>query len=87
MKNRISFQYLSTKEKYFMKKKKNCKNQIKLDKLDVNKLVLVPVDSSKLSDVVKKDVIKKCDNAKIKNFEYKTPDITNVPTILLLVLK
>ena len=30
-----------------------------VDKLDIDKLVLVPVDLSKLSDVVKNDVIKK----------------------------
>ena len=31
----------------------------KVDKLDVDKLVSVPVDLSKLSDVVKNDVVKK----------------------------
>ena len=31
----------------------------KLDKLDVDKVVPVPVDLSKLSDVVKKDVAKR----------------------------
>ena len=31
----------------------------KVDKLDVDKLVPVPVDLSKLSDVVKDDVVKK----------------------------
>ena len=30
-----------------------------VDKLDIDKLVLVPVDLSKLSDVVKNDVVKK----------------------------
>ena len=41
----------------------------KVDKLDVDKLVPVPDDLSKLSDVVKNDVIKKdVYNAKIKNF-------------------
>ena len=30
-----------------------------VDKLDINKLVLVPVDLSQLSDVVKNDVVKK----------------------------
>ena len=30
-----------------------------VDKLDIDKLVPVPVDLSKLSDVVKKDVVKK----------------------------
>ena len=51
----------------------------KADKLDVHKLVPVPVDFSKLSDVVKNDVVKKdIYNAKIKNIEYKIPDIINL---------
>ena len=33
--------------------------QTEVDKLDTNKLVPVPVDLSKLSDVVKNDVVKK----------------------------
>ena len=42
------------------------------DKLDIDKLVPVPVDLSKLSDVVKNDVIKKTDyNAKITEIEKK----------------
>ena len=42
----------------------------KVYKLDVDKLVPVPVDLSKLSDVVKNDVVKKdVYNAKIKNIE------------------
>ena len=55
----------------------NLKN--KVDKLDADKLVLVPVDLSKLSDVVKDNVVKKdvC-NAKIKNIEDKIPDIINL---------
>ena len=45
-----------------------------LDKLDVDKLVPVSVDLSKLSDVVKIDVVKKdVDNPKIKNVEDKIP--------------
>ena len=46
----------------------------KVEKLDVDKLVPGPVDLSKLSDVVKNDVVKKdvC-NAKIKNIEDKIP--------------
>ena len=53
----------------------------KVDKLDIEKLVPVPVDLSKLSDVVKNDVIKKdVHNAKIKNIEDKIPDITNLAT-------
>ena len=35
----------------------NLKTEV--DKLDIDKLVPVPVDSSKLSDVVKNDVVKK----------------------------
>ena len=53
----------------------------KVDKLDVNKLLPVPVDLSKLSDVVKNDVIKKdAYNAKIKHIKDKIPDITNLAT-------
>ena len=33
--------------------------KIKVDKLDINKLVPVPVDLSKLSDVVKNVLVKK----------------------------
>ena len=53
----------------------------KVDKLDVDKLVPVPVDLSKLSYVVKNDVVKKdvC-NAKIKNIGDKIPDNTNLAT-------
>ena len=60
----------------------------KVDKLRVDKLVLVTVDFSKLSDVVKNNVIKKdLYNAKIKNIEVKIRDITNLALILLLMLK
>ena len=53
----------------------------KVDKLDVVKLVPVPVDLSKISDIVKNDVVKKdVYNAKIKNIEEKIPDITNLAT-------
>ena len=53
----------------------------KVDKLDVDKLAPVPVDLSKLSDVVENDVVKKdVYNAKIKNIEDKIPDITNLAT-------
>ena len=53
----------------------------KVDKLDVDKLVPVPVDLSKLSDVVKNNVVKKdVYNAKIKNIEDKIPDVTNLAT-------
>ena len=44
----------------------------KVDKLDVDKLVPVPVDLSKLSDAVKNDVVKNdLHNAKIKNIRIK----------------
>ena len=50
---------------------------MKVYKLDVDKLVPVPIDLSKLSDVVKNDVVKKAVyNAKIKNIEDKIPHIT-----------
>ena len=49
-------------------------------KLDVDKLAIVPVDLSKLIDVVKNDVKKDIYNAKIKNIEDKLPDITNLAT-------
>ena len=51
----------------------------KVDKLD--ELVPVPVDLSKVSDVVKNDVVKKnVYNAKIKIIGDKIPDITNLAT-------
>ena len=54
----------------------NLKN--KLDKLDTEKLETIPVDLSKISDIVKNDVVKKdVYNGKIKNVEDKIPDITN----------
>ena len=53
----------------------------KVDKLDIAKLVHVPVDLSKLSDTVKNDVVKiDVYNAKIKNIEDKIPDNTNLAT-------
>ena len=53
----------------------------KIDQLDFEKLVGISVDSSKLRDVVKNYVVKKdVYNAKIKNIEYKKPDITNLTT-------
>ena len=60
----------------------------KVDKLDVDKLVPVPVDLSKLSDVVKNDVVKKdVYNAMIKNIEDKITDITNLATTTSLNAK
>ena len=53
----------------------------KIDRLCVDKLVPVLVDLSKLSDVVKNDVVKKdLYNTKIKDIEDKIPDITNLAT-------
>ena len=52
-----------------------------LDKLDVDKLVPVPVDLSKLIEVVKNDVAKKdAYNAKMNSIEDKIPDVTNLAT-------
>ena len=64
----------------------------KVDKIDVDKLVLAPATYllllSKVSDVVKNDVVKKdVHNAKIKNIEDKIPDITNVATTTTLNAK
>ena len=54
----------------------NLKTEV--DKLDIDKLVPVPVDLSKLSDFVK-NVVKKTDyNAKIAEIENKIPDISNL---------
>ena len=59
----------------------------KVDKSDVDKLVPVFVDLSKLSDGVKKDVVKKdVYNAMTKNIENKISDITQL-LILLVTLK
>ena len=56
-----------------------------VDKLDINKLVTVSVDLSKLSAVVKMMLFKKdVYNAKLKNIEDKIPDITNLATNISL---
>ena len=53
----------------------------KVNQLDVDKSLPVPVDLSKLSDIVKNYVTKKdLYNANIKNIEDKIPDITNSAT-------
>ena len=53
----------------------------KVYQLDVVKLLPVPVDLSKLNDIIKNDVDKKdVYNAKIKNTEHKIPDITKLAT-------
>ena len=56
-------------------------SKTEVDKLDINKLVSVLVDLSKLSDVVKNDLVKETDyNAKITEIENKFPDISNLAT-------
>ena len=53
----------------------------KPDKLDIGKLETTSVDSSKLHNVVKNDVVKKTEyNAKIKIIEDKISDTTNLAT-------
>ena len=53
----------------------------KADKSDVDKLVPVSIDLSKLNDVVKNYVFKKdVYNAKTKNIEDQISDITNLAT-------
>ena len=53
----------------------------KLDKLEVDKLIPVPVDLCKLGDVVKNDVVKKgVYYAEIETIEDKIPDIANLAT-------
>ena len=60
----------------------------KVDKLDADKLVPVPVDLNKLSDVVKNDVVKNdVYNVKMKNIEDKIPDIANVASKTILNVK
>ena len=55
----------------------NLKTEI--DKLDIDKLVPVPTDLSKLSNVVKNDVVKKTDyNTKVADIEGQTPDVSNL---------
>ena len=54
---------------------------IKVDKLDVDKLVPVPVDLGKLSNLVKRNVVKKdAYNAKIKDIQDKMFDTANLAT-------
>ena len=53
----------------------------KIDILNVDKLVSVLVDLTKLSDVVTNDVVKKgAYNAKVKAIENKILDTTNLAT-------
>ena len=54
----------------------------------MDKLASVPVDVSKLSNVVKNEVVRKIEyNAEIKNIEHKIPDITNLATKTILNTK
>ena len=62
----------------------NLKTEV--DKLDINKLAPVPADLSKLSNVVKTDVVKKPDyNAKIFELGNKMPDISHLSTKTALI--
>ena len=55
--------------------------ETEVDKLDIDKLVSIPVDLNNLSDVVKKGVVKKSNyNSKITEVEGKIPDISNLGT-------
>ena len=64
------------------------KLKTEVDKLDVNKLVPVPVDLSKWSNVVKNEVVKKTGyDAKIKSIEDKIPNISNLATKTILNTK
>ena len=49
----------------FALKRNLANSKIEVDKLDIDKLVPVPVDLSKLSDLVKNDIIKKTDYDKL----------------------
>ena len=61
----------------------------KVDKLDVDKLAPVPTDLSKLSDVVKNDVVKKteCDKLIKKVNAIQTTDLVKKPTITQKLMK
>ena len=57
--------------------------QKQTSKIDIDKLLPVPVDLSKLSNAVKNDALKKTDYiAEKKNIEDKILYITNLATIL-----
>ena len=59
-----------------------------MDKFDSVKLKTTPVDLSKLSSVVKNDVVKKTEyNAKIKNIVDKITGITNLAIKTTLTAK
>ena len=64
------------------------KLKTEVDKLDIVKLVPVPNDLSKLSNVLKNEVVKKTEyDAKIKSMEDKIPDIRNLATKINLNTK
>ena len=74
----------SNVDKLDIEKLKNLQNNLrnlkcKVDRLDVDKSVPVPVDLSKLRDVVKNDAVKKY-VYKIKNIEDEILYITNLAT-------
>ena len=57
----------------------NLKTEV--DKLDIDKLLPVPTDLSKLSNAVKNDVVKKTGyNTKITEIENKIPDTSGLAT-------
>ena len=61
----------------------NLKTEV--DRLNIDKLLPVPTDLSKSSNVVKNDVVKKADyNTKITEIENKIPDTSNLATKTLL---
>ena len=73
-------------QKFYLQNLPNLKN--KVDKLGIDKLVPVPVDLSKSSNVVKNKVVKKTEyNTKIKNIKDKMPDINNLATKTILNTK
>ena len=60
----------------------------KVDNLDDDKLVPIPVDLSKLSDLVKNDVVEKdIYTGRTKNIEAKILDITNLATNAAINIK
>ena len=71
--------YVDTSSFPLKKNVSNLKTQV--DKLDIDKLVPVPADLSKLSNVVNNEVVKKTEyETKIKNMEDKIPDSSNLAT-------
>ena len=59
----------------------------KVDKLDVDKVIPVPVDLSKLSDVIKTDVVKKDVYQKYKNIKLKYLTLLTLLLMVFFVLK